>query len=82
MSKFEDNPFGEPMVDNPFAVRRFRHHLCIIYSFHMPIVICQKTTAKCLISNHILYFCVLSCIGSSVGTTSAPSKCNWHFRRL
>lgn len=22
MSGFEDNPFGEPMVDNPFAVRR------------------------------------------------------------
>lgn len=20
MSKFEDNPFGEPVVDNPFAV--------------------------------------------------------------
>lgn len=32
MSKFDDNPFGEPMVDNPFAVGFFCVTLlCLVY---------------------------------------------------
>ena len=57
MSGFEENPFGEPTTDNPFAVSTYIYSTCMLARFKCSIcidvqIIVTKILMTCRVSDN------------------------------